>query len=48
MWDTRFFNGEIRVEDRKARPGHTLIRRRDRGWDRYRRANKEYFGKVSA
>ena len=21
MWDTRFFNGEIRVEDRKARPG---------------------------
>ena len=25
MWDTRFFNGEIRVEDRKARLGHTPI-----------------------
>ena len=48
MWDTRFFNGEIRVEDRKARPGHIPIRRRDRGCDRYRRAHKEYFGKVSA
>ena len=43
MWDTRFFNGEIRVEDRKARPGHTPIRRRDRGWDGYRRAHKKYF-----
>ena len=43
MRDTRSFNGEIRVEDSKARPGHTPIRRRDRGWDGYRRAHKKYF-----
>ena len=29
MWDTRFFKGEMRDEDRKARPGHTPIRMRD-------------------
>ena len=43
MWDKRFFNGEIRVEDRKARLRHTPIRRRDRGWDGHRRAHKKYF-----
>ena len=43
IWDTRFFKGEMRDEDRKARPGHTPIRRRDRGWDGYRRAHKKYF-----
>ena len=43
MWNTRYFKGEMRDEDRKARPGHTPIRMRDRGWDRYRRAHKKYF-----
>ena len=33
----------MRDEDRKARPGHTPIRRRDGGWNGYRRAHKKYF-----
>ena len=42
MWDTRFFKSEILDEDRKARPGHTPIWRRDRGWGGYRWAHKKY------
>ena len=36
-------NVVMRDEDRKARPGHTPIRRRDGGWNGYRRAHKKYF-----
>ena len=31
MWNTRYFKGEMRDKDRKAKPaGHTPIRMRDR------------------
>ena len=43
MWNTRYFKGEMWDEDRKARPGHTLIRMQDRGWNRCRRAPKKCF-----
>ena len=37
MWDKRNFKGEMRDENRTARPGYAQFRKRDRGWDVFRR-----------